>query len=98
MIGRGESVELLPRSAHILLLQADLAKQYQLHAEVVGVQPEARLCVFPLYSTTFEKQDDEEEAAVGGAADLEEFLYSNGGTNGSPPCVVERLPLLPDYP
>lgn len=98
VIGKGESVELLPRPANILSLQAGLAKEYQLQAEVVGVEPIARLCILPFYSTTYEKQDSEEEEAVEGAADLEESLHSNGGTNCSSPCVVERLPLLPDYP
>lgn len=98
VIGKGESVELLPRPANILSLQAGLAKEYQLQAEVVGVEPIARLCILPFYSTTYEKQDSEEEEAVEGAADLEESLHSNGGTNCTSPCVVERLPLLPDYP
>lgn len=93
VIGKGESVELLPRPANILSLQAGLAKEYQLQAEVVGVEPIARLCILPFYSTTYEKQDSEEEEAVEGAADLEESLHSNGGTNCSSPCVVESSAL-----
>lgn len=96
VIGKGEPVELLARPAHIVSLQADLARRYQLQSEIVGLEPEARLRIFPFYSTTG-KQDDEEEVVEGGETGLEEFLHSNGNGNGSS-LYVERLPILPDYP
>ncbi|KAK9674487.1 hypothetical protein RND81_12G235900 [Saponaria officinalis] len=93
VIPKGEAVELLPRPSNILLLQVRLAQKYNLQSEIVGVEPEARLRILPVYLNTHGKQKDRN--AKDAADMLEEFMYTNGNGNDSSHC-TDRLPILPD--
>ncbi|KAL9232458.1 hypothetical protein vseg_007569 [Gypsophila vaccaria] len=93
VIPKGEAVELLPRPSNILLLQVRLARKYNLQSEILGSEPEARLCILPLYLNTHDKQKDKN--AIDADNTLEEFMHTNGNGN-DPSHSTGRLPILPD--
>lgn len=93
VIPKGEPVELLPRSSHIMSLQIDFIQKYQLETERIGTEPEARLRILP-YQTRFDANSKFTET-VGTDSGVDNFLSATGDTNG-PPFSTDRLPLLPD--
>ncbi|KAB5521291.1 hypothetical protein DKX38_025610 [Salix brachista] len=93
VIPKGEPVELLPRSSHIMSLQIDFIQKYQLETERIGTEPEARLRILP-YQTRFDANSKFIET-VGTDSGVDNFLSATGDTNGSP-LSTDRLPLLPD--
>lgn len=93
VILKGETVELLPRLSHILSLQVDLAQKYQLQSEIVGLGPESRLRIIPVYTNTNGKQKDREVADD--VTTIDESLDIDDNANGSL-YTLDRLPLLPD--
>lgn len=93
VIPKGEPVELLPRSSHIMSLQIDFIQKYQLETERIGTEPEARLRILP-YQTRFDANSKFIET-VGTDSGVDNFLSATGDTNGSP-FSTDRLPLLPD--
>ncbi|XP_057539446.1 protein SEEDLING PLASTID DEVELOPMENT 1 [Amaranthus tricolor] len=93
VILKGETVELLPRPSHILSLQVDLAQKYQLQSEIVGLGPESRLRIIPVYTNTNGKQKDREVADD--VTTIDESLDIDDNANGSL-YTLDRLPLLPD--
>ncbi|KAF9666607.1 hypothetical protein SADUNF_Sadunf16G0246400 [Salix dunnii] len=93
VIPKGEPVELLPRSSHIMSLQIDFIKKYQLETERIGTEPEGRLRILP-YQTRIDANSKFIET-VGTDSRVDNFLSATGDTNGSP-FSIDRLPLLPD--
>ncbi|XP_042490375.1 protein SEEDLING PLASTID DEVELOPMENT 1 [Macadamia integrifolia] len=97
VILKGEPVELLARSSHIMSLQMDLIKKYQLQLEKVGKEPDVRLRILPFQI----KMDDESRhvhdkiETDNEDEDEEDFSIQVGEINGSF-YSVGRLPLLPD--
>ncbi|KAM1001190.1 hypothetical protein FF1_007733 [Malus domestica] len=94
VIPKGEPVELLPRPSHIMSAQMDLIRKYQLEAERIGKEPDVRLRILPFHSTAIEENHTSSKR-VGADDGLDDFLDTNGNTNGSL-LVVDRLPLLPE--
>ncbi|KAM0997942.1 hypothetical protein ACFX2C_007772 [Malus domestica] len=94
VIPKGEPVELLPRPSHIMSAQMDLIRKYQLEAERIGKEPDVRLRILPFHSTTIEENHTSSKR-VGADDGLDDFLDTNGNTNGSL-LIVDRLPLLPE--
>ncbi|KMT13184.1 hypothetical protein BVRB_4g085900 [Beta vulgaris subsp. vulgaris] len=90
-----EPVELLPRPPHLLSLQVNLAKKYQLQSEIIALGPESRLRILPFYLKSRGKQKDRE--AADDTSTIDEYLHSNGNANGSLHS-PDKLPILPDYP
>ncbi|GLT76333.1 hypothetical protein SLA2020_480020 [Shorea laevis] len=90
VIPKGEPVELLPRSSHIISLQMDLVKRYQLQSERIGKGLDGHLRIVPFQSTM---EEDTTREDVDDDSDVDDFDYH--GTNGST-YSVDRLPLLPD--
>ncbi|KAM1101371.1 hypothetical protein PS2_007725 [Malus domestica] len=93
VIPKGEPVELLPRPSHIMSAQMDLIRKYQLEAERIGKEPDVRLRILPFHSTTIEENHTSKR--VGADDGFDDFLDTNGNTNGSL-LIVDRLPLLPE--
>ena len=93
VIPKGEPVDLLPRPSHILLLQVKLAKKYHLQTEILDLEPESRLRILPLYSSTHGKQKDKKMTDSENI--LEELLHTNGNGNGLSHG-SDRLPVLPE--
>ncbi|KAM1449028.1 hypothetical protein ACFX1R_008889 [Malus domestica] len=93
VIPKGEPVELLPRPSHIMSAQMDLIRKYQLEAERIGKEPDVRLRILPFHSTAIEENHTSSKR-VGADDGLDDFLDTNGNTNGS--LLVDRLPLLPE--
>lgn len=91
VIPEGEPVELIPRSIHIINLQADLAQKYQLQSERIGKGSDIRLRILPFQITVEEHKKT--SSNLDEDAELNDFDYY--GTNGST-YSVDRLPLLPD--
>lgn len=92
VIPKGEPVELLPRSSHIMSLQIDFIWKYQLETERIGTEPEARLRILP-YQTRMDVNKFIE--TIGTDSGVDDFISATGDTNGSP-YSTDRLPLLPD--
>ncbi|KAM1311240.1 hypothetical protein PS1_007719 [Malus domestica] len=93
VIPKGEPAELLPRPSHIMSAQMDLIRKYQLEAERIGKEPDVRLRILPFHSTTIEENHTSKR--VGADDGFDDFLDTNGNTNGSL-LIVDRLPLLPE--
>lgn len=93
VIPKGEPVELLPRSPHIMSLQMDFIRKYQLETERIGTEPEARLRILP-YHTRMDVNNKFIET-IGTDSGIDDFISATGDTNGSP-YSIDRLPLLPD--
>lgn len=93
VIPKGEPVELLPRSSHIMSLQIDFIRKYQLETERIGIEPEARLRILP-YQTRMDVNSKFIET-IGTDSGVDDFISATGNTNGSP-YSIDRLPLLPD--
>ncbi|KAM1041747.1 hypothetical protein TB2_030439 [Malus domestica] len=98
VIPKGEPVELLPRPSHIMSAQMDLIRKYQLEAERISKEPD--VSPYPSFSYYSESVAEENHARLASeridANDvLDDFLDTNGSTNGSLP-IVDRLPLLPE--
>lgn len=93
VIPKGEPVELLPRSSHIMSLQIDFIRKYQLETERIGTEPEARLRILP-YQTRMDVNNKFIET-IGTDSGVDDFISATGDTNGSP-YSTDRLPLLPD--
>ncbi|KAJ9153538.1 hypothetical protein P3X46_026965 [Hevea brasiliensis] len=93
VIPKGETVELLPRPSHIILLQMDFIQKYQLQSEKIGREPDVRLCILPYQASLDEGRKSSE--SVGADSRLDDFRGTIGELNGSP-LIVDRLPLLPD--
>ncbi|XP_077251157.1 P-loop containing nucleoside triphosphate hydrolases superfamily protein isoform X3 [Tasmannia lanceolata] len=90
VIPKGEPVELLPRSSHIMSLQMDLIQKYQLRSEKVGKGPDVRLHILPLHA------EMEGRAYSGGAvnvANKSDDLSCSNDINDSHNGTA-RLPLL----
>ncbi|KAL3652609.1 hypothetical protein CASFOL_002290 [Castilleja foliolosa] len=93
VIPKGETVELLPRTSNILLLQKDLIRKYNLKSERVSSELGVRLRILPLHSKIDENCSEDEEDDD--ASEFRNLPEITGDTNGSA-LVVDRLPLLPD--
>ncbi|XP_050370102.1 protein SEEDLING PLASTID DEVELOPMENT 1 [Argentina anserina] len=95
VIPKGEPVDLLPRSPHIMPLQIDLIRKYKLEAEKIGHEADVRLRILPYHATVIEENHTSKRTANDDDDEFDEVSGTNGSTNGSLP-TVERLPLLPD--
>ncbi|KAK6157338.1 hypothetical protein DH2020_011586 [Rehmannia glutinosa] len=93
VIPKGESVDLLPRTSNILLLQKDLIRKYNLKSERVASELGVRLRILPLQSKIDENSPDGEEDDD--ASEFGNFWGLTDDTNGSA-LGVDRLPLLPN--
>ncbi|XP_022141046.1 uncharacterized protein ycf45-like [Momordica charantia] len=93
VIPKEESVELLPRPPHILSLQMDLIRKYHLQSERTGTEPNLRLRILPLIANMDENVKN--VGKVDPSTEFDDFIGSNGDTNGSL-YSVDRLPLLPE--
>ncbi|KAK6134668.1 hypothetical protein DH2020_031593 [Rehmannia glutinosa] len=93
VIPKGETVDLLPRTSNILLLQKDLIRKYNLKSERVASELGVRLRILPLQSKIDENSPDGEEDDD--ASEIGNFWGLTDDTNGSA-LSVDRLPLLPD--
>ncbi|GFP79625.1 uncharacterized protein ycf45 [Phtheirospermum japonicum] len=93
VIQKGETVELLPRTSNILLLQKDLIRKYNLKSERVASEVGVRLRILPLHGKIDEYGSEDEEADD--ATEFENLWEVTGDTNESA-LIVDRLPLLPD--
>ncbi|GLU15421.1 hypothetical protein SLE2022_319150 [Rubroshorea leprosula] len=78
VIPKGEAVELLPRSSHIISLQMDLVKRYQLQSERIGKGSDGHLRIVPFHTTM---EEDNTSENVDDDSDVDDFDYH--GTNGS---------------
>ncbi|XP_043688832.1 protein SEEDLING PLASTID DEVELOPMENT 1-like isoform X2 [Telopea speciosissima] len=93
VIPKGEPVELLARSSHIMSLQMDLIQKYQLQLEKVGKEPDVRLRILPFQIKMDESMhvhdkietEDEDGDCSSRVGEMNGSFYS-----------VDRLPLLPD--
>ena len=92
MIPKGEPIELLPRPPRIISLQLDLIRKYQLEAERIGSGADTQLLILPFHTKTIEGSSEHNSISDN---DLDDFVNSNGSSNGSP-YIVDRLPLLPE--
>ena len=93
VIPKGEPVDLLPRSSHILSLQLDVVRKYQLEARRITGESDVHLRILPSHYRTDEEVKTSETSAFDGGFD--DFSSSNGSANGSS-YSLERLPLLPE--
>lgn len=93
VIPKGEPVELLPRSSHIMLLQRELIQKYKLWSEKIGREPDVRLRILPFQTSSDE--DKQINESYGEDRGLEDFVCTNNVPNGMP-YTVDRLPLLPE--
>ncbi|XP_010279166.1 PREDICTED: uncharacterized protein ycf45 isoform X3 [Nelumbo nucifera] len=92
VIPKGEPVELLPRSSHIMSLQMDLIQKYQLQSQKVGEEPNLRLRILPFQT----KMDVVRHGEMDETGDwFDDFGGTDGEMNGSS-YNVDRLPLLPE--
>ncbi|KAL3612279.1 hypothetical protein D5086_003299, partial [Populus alba] len=85
VIPKGEPVELLPRSPHIMSLQMDFIRKYQLETERlvhIRPEPEARLRILP-YHTRMDVNNKFIET-IGTDSGIDDFISATGDTNGSP--------------
>ncbi|KAB2615964.1 hypothetical protein D8674_022552 [Pyrus ussuriensis x Pyrus communis] len=87
-----------PRPSHIMSPQMDLIRKYQLEAERISKEPD--VSPYPSISYYSESVAEENHARLASeridANDvLDDFLGTNGSTNGSL-SIVDRLPLLPE--
>ncbi|KAI3918789.1 hypothetical protein MKX01_042109 [Papaver californicum] len=97
VIPKGEPVELLPRSFHIMSLQMNLALEYQLLSERVGKEPNAHLRILPLQSSIMDEDDKTDEIlddTHDTRFDDNDILDSN--MNNGSVYSVDKLPFLPD--
>ncbi|MCL7042249.1 hypothetical protein MKW94_016285 [Papaver nudicaule] len=94
VIPKGEPVELLPRSFHIMSLQMNLALEYQLQSERVGKDSNAHLRILPLQSSTLDEDDEIIDDTHGSRLDGNDMLDSN--MNNGSVYSVDKLPFLPD--
>ncbi|XP_061357718.1 protein SEEDLING PLASTID DEVELOPMENT 1 [Gastrolobium bilobum] len=92
VIPKAEPVDLLPRSSHILSLQLDLVRKYQLEARRITGESDVHLRIFPSNYGTDEVKSNETSDFVG---EFDDLASSNGTANGSLNS-SDRLPLLPD--
>ncbi|XP_057749524.1 protein SEEDLING PLASTID DEVELOPMENT 1 [Arachis stenosperma] len=88
VIPKGEPVDLLPRTSHVLSLQLDLIRKYQLEARRIAGESDVHLRILPSHYMT------DEEAKTDEISEFDDFA-SNGSANGSP-YSLDRLPLLPE--
>ncbi|KAL7593026.1 hypothetical protein Lser_V15G35109 [Lactuca serriola] len=102
VIPKGESVELLPRSSNIMLLQKDLIRKYKLQSQQIGSEAttDVRIRILPFQAKKQDTNPERNDEDYGNDDDddddddeISEFDLSN--TNGSP-YPMDRLPLLPD--
>ncbi|KAK7257174.1 hypothetical protein RIF29_30954 [Crotalaria pallida] len=93
VIPKGEPVDLLPRSSHILSLQLDLVRKYQLEARRISGESDVHLRILPSHFKTDEEVKSSEASEFDGGFD--DFASSNGSANGSP-YSLDKLPILPE--
>lgn len=92
VILKGEPVDLLPRSSHILSLQLDLVRKYQLESKRISGDSGVYLRILPSFYETDEAKASETSEFD---SELDDFSSSNGSVNGSFNS-LGRLPLLPE--
>lgn len=92
VILEGEPVDLLPRSSHILSLQLDLVRKYQLESKRISGDSGVYLRILPSFYETDEAKASETSEFD---SELDDFSSSNGSVNGSFNS-LGRLPLLPE--
>ncbi|CAJ1978510.1 unnamed protein product [Sphenostylis stenocarpa] len=92
VIPKGEPMDLLPRSSHIISLQLELVRKYQLETRrISGESGVHHLRILPSHYESDEVKTSETSEFD---SELDEFA-SNGSVNGSL-CALDRLPLLPE--
>ncbi|KAI3963592.1 hypothetical protein MKW92_000169 [Papaver armeniacum] len=97
VIPKGEPVELLPRTFHIMSLQMNLALEYQLLSERVGKEPNAHVRILPLQSNIMD-EDDKTDEILDDTHDTkfdDNDILDSHVNNGSV-YSVDKLPFLPD--
>ncbi|RZC74294.1 hypothetical protein C5167_049774 [Papaver somniferum] len=97
VIPKGEPVELLPRTFHIMSLQMNLALEYQLLSERVGKEPNAHVRILPLQSNIMD-EDDKTDEILDDTHDTkfdDNDILDSHMNNGSV-YSVDKLPFLPD--
>ncbi|KAK7313116.1 hypothetical protein VNO77_37542 [Canavalia gladiata] len=92
VIPKGEPVDLLPRSSHILSMQLELVRKYQLDARRISGESDVHLRILPSHYQTDEVKANETSGFDG---QLDDFASTNGSLNGSLNS-LDRLPLLPE--
>ncbi|XP_057457316.1 protein SEEDLING PLASTID DEVELOPMENT 1 [Lotus japonicus] len=93
VIPKEEPVDLLPRSSHILSLQLDLVRSYQLEARRISGDSGVYLRILPSHYVTDEVKTSEASEFDGEVDD--EFASTNGSVNGTVNS-LGKLPLLPE--
>ncbi|XP_027912054.1 uncharacterized protein ycf45 isoform X2 [Vigna unguiculata] len=91
VILKGEPVDLLPRSSHIISQQLELVRKYQLEIRKISGESGVHLRILPSHYETDEVKSSE---TFEFDSELNEFS-SNGQVNGSFN-TLDRLPLLPE--
>lgn len=86
-------MDLLPRSSHILSLQLDLVRSYQLEARRISGDSGVYLRILPSHYVTDEVKTSEASEFDGEVDD--EFASTNGSVNGTVNS-LGKLPLLPE--
>lgn len=93
VIPKGEPVDLLPRSYHVVSLQLDLVRSYKLEARRICVESDIHyLRILPSHFGTDEVKTIKISEFDG---EFDDFASSNGSANGSLNN-LDRLPLLPE--
>ncbi|RDY08358.1 putative protein ycf45 [Mucuna pruriens] len=92
VILKGEPVDLLPRSSHILSLQLELVRKYQLETRRISGESGVHLRILPSHFETDEVKASETSEFE---SELHDFTSSNGSVNGTLNS-FDRLPLLPE--
>ncbi|XP_020201944.1 uncharacterized protein ycf45 [Cajanus cajan] len=93
VILKGEPVDLLPRSSHIISLQLELVRKYQLETRRISGESGIHLRILPSHYETDEVKASETSDEF--ESELDDFASSNGSVNGSFNS-LDRLPLLPE--
>ncbi|KAK7405310.1 hypothetical protein VNO78_06523 [Psophocarpus tetragonolobus] len=91
VILKGEPVDLLPRSSHIVSLQLELVRKYQLETRKINGDSGVHLRILPSH---YENDDVKASHTSEFDGELDDFA-SNGSVNGSFNS-LDRLPLLPE--
>ncbi|KAG5020283.1 hypothetical protein AAZX31_06G216600 [Glycine max] len=92
VILKGEPVDLLPRSSHIISLQLELVRKYQLETRRISGDSGVHLRILPSHYETDEVKTSETSEFD---SELLDDFASNGSVNGSFNS-LDRLPLLPE--
>ncbi|WVZ04043.1 hypothetical protein V8G54_024849 [Vigna mungo] len=91
VILKGEPVDLLPRSSHIISQQLEFIRKYQLEIRRISGESGVHLRILPSH---YETDDVKSSETFEFDSELNE-LASNGQVNGSFG-TLDRLPLLPE--